>query len=106
MEIQQGRSVCVLLAMLLACFSVRAVRAVEISQAEWDQMKKDIEDLRKNPGPDTRPLASTVATALDNKYGPNANVTTKTGKLTIGGLTQVWYYTIQKDSRGHRAGKG
>ena len=43
---------------------------------------------------------SAVDTALDSKYGPGAAVTTKTGKLTIGGLLQVWYVNYNEDTRG------
>ncbi len=32
-----------------------------------------------------------------NKYGPNAKVTTQQGKLYIGGLVQVWMYSIEID---------
>ena len=45
-------------------------------------------------------MASPIDTLMDNKYGPDAAVTARTGKLQIGGLVQVWYYAIQRDSRG------
>jgi len=43
---------------------------------------------------------STVDKMVDSKYGPNSAVTTKSGKLTISGLLQVWYYSIQNDNQG------
>jgi hypothetical protein len=61
-------------------------------------MKQEIADLKKgNVAPVT---VKAVDTALDSKYGPGANVSTKIGKLQIGGLIQVWYYAIQNDSHG------
>ena len=79
---------------------VPAVKAADASQAEIDQLKRDIEDLRKRLNSSSAPRSSNVERALDSKYGPNASVTTKNGKLTISGLVQAWYYTIQKDNRG------
>jgi len=77
------------------------IKAADATQAEVDQLKRDIEDLRKRLNSSTAaPRTSSVERALDSKYGPNATVTTKNGKLTISGLVQAWYYTIQKDNRG------
>ncbi|GMV80899.1 MAG: hypothetical protein AMXMBFR7_20830 [Planctomycetota bacterium] len=43
----------------------------------------------------------TVDDAVDRKYGAAEQaVTTRKGKLTIGGLVQVWYYSIQNDTLG------
>ena len=87
---------------LAAVISVTAVcaNAVEVSQAEWEQMKKDIEDLRKAKAAPAPIARSSVDKAIDSKYGPNASVTTKSGKLAISGLLQVWYYSIQNDTKG------
>jgi hypothetical protein len=80
---------------------VPAVKAADATQAEVDQLKRDVEDLRKRLNTaSAAPRTSSVERALDSKYGPNATVTTKNGKLTISGLVQAWYYTIQKDNRG------
>jgi hypothetical protein len=86
----------------LLVFSSAAVRAADNTQAEVDALKKDIEDLRKklnsmSSGP---AMKSSVDRALDSKYGPNASVSTKSGKLTISGLVQVWYYSIENDNEG------
>src|SRR5258708_16419905 len=82
--------------------------AVEISQAEYeqmkqdradlDQLKRDVASLRKAPPPTI--ADGTVEKCLDNKYGPNLPVTTGNGKLTLGGMVQVWYYGFQHDNRG------
>ncbi len=83
-------------------------QAAEIPVAEWeiikqklvevDRLKEQVESLRAK-GAEPAAL-STVDAAMDSKYGPNATPTTKTGKLAVGGLIQIWYYTIQRDNRG------
>jgi len=90
-----------LLAALIFVVPTGVLVAADASQAEIDQLKKDIEQLRKQlQGSSNAPMArSSVDQALAGKYGPNASVTTKSGKLTIGGLLQVWYYHPQSDPR-------
>jgi len=76
---------------------------------ELDQVKKELEGMRgikeeleamkKQKSDGKAPIASAKA-AVENKYGPNSSVTTKQGKLSIGGLVQVWYYSIQNDNIG------
>jgi hypothetical protein len=96
---------------LVVSFSVPA----EVSQADWEAVKATIENLKKENDEikaenaaikkTSAELLSKVAAtkpssadkALDNKFGPNANVVTKSGKLRIGALLQVWYYTLQTD---------
>ena len=67
------------------------LRAADVSQAEFEQMRKDLDELRKwrSTAQTVTPVHSSVEKALDSKYGPNAPVTTKNGKLTISGLVQV-----------------
>jgi phosphate-selective porin len=84
------------------------VRAADLSTADWELLKKEIEDLRKDNADIKKtnaelatklaPTKGTVDQALDNKYGPGAPVTTKTGKLNISYLLQIWYYSPQKDN--------
>ena len=92
-----GRLGIIVTAVLLVC---TGVKAVEISQAEWDRMKKDIDDLRRNKAGQSSQINSNVDKIMDSKYGPNTPVKTNTGKLTISGLVQVWYYSIQNDHHG------
>ena len=69
-------------------------------RAEIEALKKQLA-ARNQPAP--APGAGVVSRAeeaIANKYGPNAAVTTKQGKLTISGLVQVWYYSIQNDRLG------
>jgi len=90
-----------LLAALIFVVPVGTLAAAEQSSAEIEQLKKDIEQLRRQlSGSSAAMPRSSVDQALSGKYGPGSAVTTKTGKLCIGGLLQVWYYHIQKDNRG------
>src|SRR4029079_16974005 len=74
------------------------VKALEITQEAWEKIQKRLDE-RDAQLAATRIEGSAVDVALDNKYGPNANVTTKLGKLQIGGLLQVWFYSMQRDNR-------
>jgi hypothetical protein len=79
-----------------------AVRAADATQAEIDKLKKDVEDLRRKlSGSSATVTRTSVDKALDSKYGPNSTVTTRNGRLTISGLVQVWYQSVQNDNRGH-----
>ena len=103
---QIWRKCCAAAIVLAGC--VGSAMAVEVPAAEWesikqklgqlDQLKQQVEGMQAKGA---EPMATTmVDTAMDSKYGPNAAVTTKTGKLTVGLLTQIWYYNIQRDNRG------
>ncbi|MBI3830842.1 MAG: hypothetical protein HY291_15080 [Planctomycetes bacterium] len=81
-------------------------KEVEQLKKDLDQFKKDkasdraeIEGLKKQRSDAKAPISSAQA-AVENKYGPNAAVTTKQGKLQVFGLLQVWYYSIQNDNIG------
>jgi hypothetical protein len=91
------------LALALLVVTGRVVRAGDVvTQAEYEKLKKEVSDLRAKLAQTTPvgPKGTVVDQALDNKYGPNAVVSTRQGKLTIGGLMQVWYYSIQNDNMG------
>ena len=72
-------------AFLLAvgCGFCRAGEAV--SQADYEKLKKEVEELRQKLAA-SAPVAEggAVERVLENKYGPNAGVTTRQGKLTVG----------------------
>src|SRR5207244_2754762 len=90
-EYREGRmtGMRTLLALVVASILIVpcTIMAADASTAEVEQLKRDIEDLRKQLRTVSAPTrTSSVERALDSKYGPNANVTTKNGKLTIGGL--------------------
>ncbi|MCZ7646423.1 MAG: OprO/OprP family phosphate-selective porin [Planctomycetota bacterium] len=101
--IRRGFGILVVLTLVTACGLVRAGSSGnDVTQAEYDQLKKELEDLKRQLDATTPigPRSTAVDNALDNKYGPDANVTTRSGRLTIGGLLQVWYYSIQNDNHG------
>jgi len=90
-----------LLAALIFVVPSSALVAADASEAEIAQLKKDIESLRKSlAGSSAAMPKSSVDKMVEGKYGPNATVTTRNGKLTIGGLLQVWYYSVQNDTKG------
>jgi len=87
------------------------VYCADISKTDYEALKKKIDDLSKDneqfkkDNAELRakvfPTATKVENVLDTKYGPNQPVYTKTGKLRIGALTQIWYYGFtQKDNKG------
>jgi hypothetical protein len=89
-------------AVVLAAALAAAVRAEDDAdlRKQIETIKKDVEELRRERAA-TRPSPVLKSdTLLENKYGPNAAVSTKEGKLTVGGLLQVWFYSIQNDSLG------
>ena len=90
-----------LLAALLMVVSFGAC-AAENTSAEVDALKKDVEDLRRRLAQVSGPVAPRGTAALDraleNKYGPNATVTTHNGRLTISGLLQVWFTQYERDN--------
>jgi len=91
---------------LLASASVLVQAGDSDLRKDLDNLKKEleargreIEGLKKERSAARTPIAAAQAT-VEGKYGPNAPVTTKAGKLTIGGLVQVWYYSIENDNIG------
>ena len=87
-----------ILVALLAALSFGAVAHAEVEdlRAEVEKLRAEISKREADPGAATRRTES----VLDSRYGPNAKVTTKDGKLTIGGLVQTWYQYIQNDHTG------
>jgi hypothetical protein len=83
---------------IVALAASMPVHAADATQAEIEILKRELDTLRKQVNSSNAPIQSTsVDKAVSAKYGPNAPVTTKTGKLSIGGLIQVWYYSIEND---------
>jgi len=80
------------------------VRAADASQSEIESLRKEMDALRKQINSNATPKeikgGGTVDKAVAAKYGPNNAVTTKAGKLSISGLLQVWYYSIENDQTG------
>lgn len=93
----------ILAALLAALLFVAPSGALagDASQAEIEQLRKEIEQLRKQlTGSSAAMPRDRMADVVAGKYGPNNSVTTKNGRLTIGGLLQVWYYSVQNDNQG------
>ncbi len=92
-----------ILAALLLTATYGQVRAAD-ADAEIKELRTEVAKLRElvnaNKAANNASVNSAVDTMMDNKFGPDAAATTRTGKLQIGGLVQVWYYYIQNDSRG------
>jgi hypothetical protein len=64
-----------------------------------EDLRKEVEDLRKGVAEKERATAAVGKLDVlgERKYGPNAPVTTKNGKLEIGGLLQLWNVSIDND---------
>ncbi|MGD0092486.1 MAG: hypothetical protein ABSE73_21435 [Planctomycetota bacterium] len=98
---QTLKGMLVLVAAMLWSLSGNNLRAADGGPQDADTLRKQVEQLRKEVEGRRAPVADSAADrALAAKYGPNAGVTTKTGKLEIRGLVQVWYYGYQHDNRG------
>ena len=94
----QIRSLLIIVGLLGAIGFQQASSAFEITQAEWEAMKKEIDDVHRQKSAPI--VTSHTEQVLDTKYGPDAPATTRAGKLQLGGLVQVWYYGFQTDNRG------
>ncbi|HYG75635.1 MAG TPA: porin [Planctomycetota bacterium] len=75
-----------------------------------DDLKREVEKLRKeiNQRQDSKasPI-SRVDAVTGGKYGPGSAVETRSGKLQMSGLLQVWYQSVQNDNIGNvEAGVG
>jgi hypothetical protein len=88
---------------VVAIVSAMPVRAADETQAEIEKLKKELEALRKQVSSSSSAIKSSggsVDKAVAAKYGPNNAVTTKAGKLSISGLIQVWYQSVENDQSG------
>ena len=73
------------------------------AESQVDDLKREVENLRREIGRREDTSLSPIGkaeSACDGKFGPNEAVTTKSGKLQIGGLVQVWYQTPQQSHQG------
>ena len=87
---------------IVLCFSVLMFLGTSYAASDVNDLKNQVEQLRKeiSKNEDGKSFGSGVTDGLRDRYGPNAPVTTKNGKLQIGGLVQVWYQSIQNDNSG------
>jgi hypothetical protein len=95
-----GRKIEAIVALLaLVAASAAAGASEEDLRKELELVKKEVEALRQQRAT-SKPIGTQVEKLVENKYGPNAPVSTKAGKLSLSGLVQVWYYCIQNDNLG------
>jgi len=84
-------------------FAVVFLSMVQVGALDVDALKKEVERIREEikhqDDPALAPVSKLDTNMLD-KYGPNDSVKTRVGALGITGLVQIWYQTIQNDSRG------
>jgi len=85
-----------LVVFLLALSTARVMGGTTV-----DDLRREVEDLRKRVNESKRgpaaPISDRVDSMVAGKYGPNNAVRTKSGKLEIGGLLQIWNMNCQKD---------
>ena len=84
------------MAVLAMGFGVARAAQVEDLRAEVEKLRNEIS---KHEAAPAAPIGR-AESLCDNRYGPNEKVTTKSGKLTVGALVQVWYQNIQQDRHG------
>ncbi len=88
-------------ALVLALFATSTLRA-QVSDAEFEAMKKDMNDMRAQmqglKGGDPVEAAVCEKCATCNPPAPEGKpVTTANGKLVMGGLVQVWYIAPERN---------
>jgi hypothetical protein len=65
-----------------------------------DSLQKEVDELRRSIATKNKDSArSIVDHKVSDRFGSNSPVQTRGPKLFIGGLLQVWYYSIQNDNR-------
>lgn len=93
--------------LLFAGLTLMVAAQVKAAEPDWELLSKQIEELKRDNADIRRtnaelqeklhPLNDSTQLVLNSKYGPNTPVVSKTGKLSMNGLIQVWYYSPQKD---------
>ncbi|HLX63334.1 MAG TPA: porin, partial [Planctomycetota bacterium] len=92
-----------LLSVLVALFVATTALHAAVSDAEFDAMKQEMQEMRKKMNgmeQNAMPVMSDVDHALAAQCLTNECATSAVGKLKIGGLVQVWYYAIERDTQG------
>ncbi|MCZ7645457.1 MAG: OprO/OprP family phosphate-selective porin [Planctomycetota bacterium] len=91
---------------VLAGIVAPAVTAASPTKEEFQKLKDELKKIRQQVE-GSRPVGEGVVGRADatvgdkyGGYGPNEKVTTRSGNLKVGGLLQVWFYTIQNDQTG------
>lgn len=81
-----------------------AMAAEPAPASDTEELKQMVDSLQKrikavSSSNESTPVAE-VESAVADKLGDGQPITTHTGRLTVGGLMQVWYQHIQNDSLG------
>ena len=63
-----------------------------------NDLKQEVAEIRKRIS--ATPQANIVDKTMSHRFGAAIPVETKTPKLYVGGLLQLWYYNTQNDNRG------
>ena len=84
---------------VLTVFALHAMLPAS-ENAGLDDLKKEVEELRRSVAKKSSEPHTIVDRAVSDRFGPNLPIQTRGPKLFIGGLLQVWYYSIQNDNRG------
>ncbi|HYG74987.1 MAG TPA: porin [Planctomycetota bacterium] len=89
-------------ALYLLVFSALLSVAKAAETPDIGDLRKQVEELRKQLASreTERNLPRQIDDRVSNAFGVNTPVQTKAGKLSIGGLIQVWAYSIQNDNAG------
>jgi hypothetical protein len=81
------------LAILYVCMAANCMAASSL-----DDLRKEVESLRRKVA--VVPQKPIVDKTVASRFGTSLPVETKTSNLYVGGLLQLWYYSIQNDNRG------
>lgn len=79
-----------------------ALRAA-VTEAEFEAMKKEMHEMRmqiNGMSASATPVVSQLDKALAAQCVSNETVKSSVGRLTMGGMLQVWYYAFERDNRG------
>ena len=88
---------------VLVCVVLFAFAGMARAASNVEDLKKEVEKLRKEIAQKDSGKGAAIGQVdrmVAGKYGPNTPVSTRNGKLQIGGLIQVWYQSVQNDTRG------
>jgi len=87
------------LPLLAALVLADSVRGEEDVRVELAKLRDEVKQLKADKAA-AKPIEGKATAVTDQKYGPDAAVKTKSGRLTLSGLLQVWYHGIQNDHLG------
>jgi hypothetical protein len=81
------------------CLFISAV-SFAVQASDVQDLRAEFERLRAEFNKKSDDGKAPIDNVIASRYGPNATVTTKDGKLQVGGLLQVWFLAMQDDHKG------